>query len=251
MGSEPSYVVIGAGGLGCPALLGLVAGGARSLIVVDDDVVDESNLQRQVLFELADVGVAKVEAARWALRRRVDSTGGADGLELQGIRRRLDPGDPRGVAASLDELLVGRGPTLVLECSDDPALKFAVHDACLGRGVPIVVGGVLGWRGQLMAVDPRQRGRACYRCVFEAPPPAELAPACATVGVVGAVAGQVGHAMAAAALALMAPAPSQADTGPAGRLVHFDLLRGLVRELDPRPRANCPGCRQLERGRGA
>jgi adenylyltransferase/sulfurtransferase len=220
------FVVIGAGGLGCPALLGLVEAGARRLTIIDDDRVDASNLHRQVLFGLADVGVAKAEAARWALLGRSRQP-----LSITTIEHRVQP-------EQLDALLTGlERPAIVLECSDDPALKFAVHDASLTRGIPVVIAGVIGWRGQVMAVDPRRRELACYRCLFEEPPPRELAPACVAIGVVGAVAGTLGHAMALLAVGL---ACDQASA--AGALMHFDLLAGTVRRLAPAPRPDCPGC---------
>jgi molybdopterin/thiamine biosynthesis adenylyltransferase len=228
------FVVIGAGGLGCPALLGLQAGGARRVSIVDDDVVDLANLPRQVLYDTADVGVSKVEAARWSLRGR---DRGPAALEIATLARRLDPAE---LPAWIDELLTTGPDPIVLECSDSPQLKFAVHDACVARGVRVVVGGVVGWQGQAMAVDPRRHDAACYRCVFEAPPPRELAPACAEVGVAGAAAGTVGHAMALLAI-------SMAETAVAGVCLHFDLLRASVRRLAPKRRPDCPTCgRNLE-----
>jgi molybdopterin/thiamine biosynthesis adenylyltransferase len=226
------YVVIGAGGLGCPALLGLQAGGARCINVVDDDIVDLANLPRQVLYASADVGVAKVDAARWALRERARESAP---IEITTLARRLDPTE---LPAWLDALVASKPDPIVLECSDSPQLKFAVHDACVARGVRVVVGGVVGWHGQAMAVDPHESEAACYRCVFEAPPPPELTPACAEVGVAGTAAGTVGHAMALLAIALAG------NTGAvAGVCLHFDLLRTTVRRLAPKPRPDCPTCR--------
>jgi adenylyltransferase/sulfurtransferase len=226
------FLVIGAGGLGCPALLGLQAGGAVAITIFDDDHVDRSNLPRQVLFADADVGSAKVEAARQCLLSRARTTSPT----ISTRRLRLDPDD---LAPLLEEITAsGSQAWIVLECSDSPALKFAVHDACVRAGVRVVIGGVVGWHGQAMAVDPHQREAACYRCLFEAPPPPELAPACATVGVFGPVAGAVGHAMATLALGL-AQAP---ERSPAGVCLHFDLLRGSVRRLAPKPRTNCVTC---------
>lgn len=229
-----NFAVIGAGGLGCPALLGLVDAGVDRLTIVDDDRVDASNLQRQVLFGLADVGVAKTEAARWAVlgRSRTPTT-------ITTLEWRLD-------AEHLDPLFEAiERPAIVLECSDDPRLKFAIHDACYARGIPVIIAGVIGWRGQVMAVDPRRPELACYRCLFEAPPPRELAPACVAVGVIGAVAGALGHAMALLAVGLVDPQHSdtQHPAEPrAGALLHFDLLAGTVRRLAPAPRADCPTC---------
>ncbi|HVI01483.1 MAG TPA: ThiF family adenylyltransferase, partial [Enhygromyxa sp.] len=114
-----------------------------------------------------------------------------------------------------------------------PRLKFAVHDACMTHKIPVVIAGVIGWRGQVMAVDPRRPELACYRCLFEAPPPRELAPACVAVGVMGPVAGTLGHAMALLAVGLAA------DASPGGALLHFDLLAGSVRRLAPAPSPAC------------
>lgn len=245
-----NFLVIGAGGLGCPALLGLLAGGARRITIVDDDRVEPSNLPRQVLYASADHGAAKVEAARAALLGR--SPEGA-APAIQAIRQRLEP---ETIGAFLDARRGTDGadaaaPWVVLECSDSPALKFAVHDACFARAIPCVIGGVVRWHGQAMAIDPSRDATACYRCLFEAPPPRELAPACASVGVAGPVAGALGHAIATLAVGLAA---ARSDAGardegsppppasPAGVCLHLDLLGASVRRLAPRPRPGCPTC---------
>ncbi|NVB41868.1 ThiF family adenylyltransferase [Pseudenhygromyxa sp. WMMC2535] len=246
------FVIVGAGGLGCPALLGLRAAGARRLTVIDHDLVELSNLQRQVLYGVPDLGVAKVDAARWA------AGASASREDFVGWRARLDPSDPQRLRAQLRAAAAGEPSpntanqpvaeaiaserAVVLECSDSPALKFAVHDACLAAQLPVVIGGVIAWRGQAMAVDPRTTGaggRACYRCLFEAPPPRELAPACATVGVIGAAAGAIGHLMASLAVGLL----DEAGDSPAGALHDLDLLTGRVRRLAPEARDDCPGCK--------
>ncbi|MCB9754647.1 MAG: ThiF family adenylyltransferase [Myxococcales bacterium] len=225
--ARTQFVVLGAGGLGCPALLGLVAAGARRVTLVDDDVVDASNLQRQVLYETADVGMAKTLAAESQLRLR------ARDLRLTQVRRRLDA---RGLAELLED--VDPAATVLLECSDDPGLKFAANDLGLARGIPTVIAGVQRWRGQIIAVV---RGAACYRCLYEAPPPAELAPACSAVGIIGAAAGLFGHWMALLAVRL---ASARADVRGelAGSLHALDLRDMRVQTLRPRPRPGCPAC---------
>jgi adenylyltransferase/sulfurtransferase len=226
---DQRFVVIGAGGLGCPALLGLVGAGARHITLVDHDHVDASNLPRQVLFGPADVGVAKVDAAAWSLHGRVPER---STLQVETIRRRLDDD---ALADLLDRVDL---EAIVLECSDSPRLKFAVHDACLARDLRVVIGGVVRWHGQAMAIDPSRPDTACYRCLFEAPPPPELTPACEVVGVSGPAAGTVGHAMALLALGLAGPH----DRSPAGVCLHFDLLSGGVSRLAPKPRRDCATC---------
>lgn len=226
------FVVIGAGGLGCPALLGLLAGGAERFTIVDHDRVEASNLHRQVLFSPADVGRPKAEVAGWSLRERAPE---GRALQIEARRERLAVEHADAFVAALPD------DAIVLECSDDPGLKFAIHDACLAHARPLVIGGVLGFRGQAMAVDRRARDRACFRCLFEAPPPRELAPACATVGVLGAGAGVIGHWMAALALGL-----AEGPQG-AGALIVFDLLRAELRTLAPARRPDCPTCNPTRR----
>ncbi|MBX7082772.1 MAG: ThiF family adenylyltransferase [Nannocystaceae bacterium] len=219
--AEPRYVVLGAGGLGCPALLGLRMAGATRVDIVDHDRVDASNLARQVLYDLGDVGARKAEVAARRLR--------AAGIDARAHVRRIPLDRPEALAALLDEL--GRD-AIVLECTDAPALKFACNDALVAHGGRGVIGAALGLRGQAIAVQP---GSACYRCVYEAPPPAELLPTCAQAGVLGPAVGSVGFFMATLAVAL---ANGGADEA-AGRLFVLELGSGIIRPLAGRPR---PGC---------
>lgn len=220
-GAGGHYLVLGAGGLGCPALLGLVAAGAEAITIVDHDVVDASNLQRQVLYTTADVGMAKVEAAAVRLRGR------APRVRLRTHRVHLD-------AASLGPLLAEQpAGTIVLECSDAPGLKFLVNDTCLSGQLPLVVGGVQRWRGQVQAVV---RGHACLRCMFEGPPSPELQESCSLVGVMGAAAGLLGFWMAQMAVALRAGSPV------AGTLWAIDTRTLTPQQMRPRPRPDCPAC---------
>ena len=222
MASDAHFLVLGAGGLGCPALLGLLAGGARAITLVDRDRVDATNLQRQVLYDRGDVGARKVEAAAAQLRAR------ARDLSLRTHECDLD-------GMTLPYLLDAAPPgTVVLECSDAPDLKFMVNDLCLQRGLPAVIGGVLRWRGQAQAIA---RGAACLRCVYEAPPPAELAEPCAAAGVIGSAAGFFGNLMAHLALEL-----ARDPDAIAGTLLALDLLRLQSHRLHPRPRPACPAC---------
>ena len=214
------FVVIGAGGLGCPALLGLVAAGARNLCIVDDDCVEVSNLQRQVLYAVGDLGMPKVEAARQQLARR------SPDVTVEVSRTRLEPTEVEAFVTTLP------ARTVVLECTDSPAIKFAFNDAALAHDVPLVIGAALGLHGQSIAV---QRGGACYRCIYETPPNA--LPTCETAGVLGAAVGATGFHMASLALAL---AEGRRDV--AGRLWAVDLRRMAVQSLQPAPRAACPAC---------
>jgi adenylyltransferase/sulfurtransferase len=146
--------VVGAGGLGGPALYALAAAGVGELVVWDDDVVDLSNLQRQVQFTTADVGRAKVTAVADELVRR-----GYPRTRVVTRRARFDAGAAAELCA---------GATVVIDGSDNFATKFAVNDACVGAGVPFAIGAVLRYAGQVLGVVPGRSG--CYRCLFEAPP---------------------------------------------------------------------------------
>jgi adenylyltransferase/sulfurtransferase len=223
MSASAQFLVLGAGGLGCPALMGLSSiDEPYPITIVDSDRVDASNLQRQVLFSMADVGSQKVEAAAYRLRARRPQ------LRIETRDQHLD-------GPALEELITQLPEgSVVLECTDDPGLKFAANDLCRRESVLLVVAGVLDWRGQALGVAP---GGACYRCIYEEPPPAEFAPNCADVGVMGTAAGVIGHYMALLALRLM-----QGETEAAGELFVTDFLTGSVRTLRPAPRPGCPAC---------
>lgn len=218
MTSDVPFVVIGAGGLGCPALLGLRMGGAKRITIVDHDLVEASNLHRQVLFDLGDVGAHKSEVAAARMR--------AAGIDARAQIRRLAPEDVDAFVASTEP------DAVVIECTDAPAVKFACNDAGVRHGRRVVIGAALGLRGHAIAVTP---GSACYRCVFEAPPPAALVPSCADAGVLGTAVGVTGFLLAQLACAL---ADGRADD-VAGRLYELALGSGIIRTLAGRPRPQC------------
>jgi adenylyltransferase/sulfurtransferase len=213
--SSGRVLVIGAGGLGCPALLAL-APHVRTLGIVDDDVVELSNLNRQILHRTEDVGRPKVTSARDALRRRFPA------VDVETLRTRVEPDNVDAVV---------RGWDVVVDGTDSFDAKFLINDACVRAGVPLVHGGVVRFSGQLMSVVP---GSACFRCLFEAPPPAGVAPSCQEAGIVGAFAGVIGALMGEEALALLAGAPRLA-----GALLVVDGKTDEQRRISIRPR---PGC---------
>jgi adenylyltransferase/sulfurtransferase len=221
--AQTRFVIIGAGGLGCPVSLNLLAAGAQSLLLLDGDTVDSSNLQRQVLYTVGDVGASKAEAARHQLRRR------APHANIETQNRRLEVVD---IPAFVDGLGTH---DIVLECTDDPAIKFALNDACVGR-VRLVIGGVVGWRGQVLALSgsPGADDAACYRCIYEEAPAS--AATCAGVGVLGAAAGHVGALMVQLAWALAC------GRDVAGQLLHIDFRTLESRTLAPAARRDCPAC---------
>lgn len=210
-------VIIGAGGLGAPASLYLAAAGAGRLRIVDPDVVEVSNLQRQVLFETADVGQAKVEAAA----RRLSALN--PHVAIEPVRDRLDTENAAALIAGAD---------LVLDGTDDFATRFAVNAACMAAGVPLVSGAIGRWTGQVGVFA----GRPCYRCLVpEIPPEAET---CSVVGVVGALAGVIGAMMAVEAVKLV----TAAGEPLAGRLLLYDALAAETRTLTIAADPACPVC---------
>jgi molybdopterin/thiamine biosynthesis adenylyltransferase len=211
-------LVIGAGGLGCPALFAL-AGRVQTLGIVDDDIVELSNLNRQILHRTEDVGRPKVQSARDAVRRRFPS------VNVETLRARVD-------ADNVDAAV--RGWDVVVDGTDSFDAKFLINDACVRAGIPLVHGGVVRFSGQLMSV---LRGSACYRCLFEAPPPPGIAPSCQEAGIIGAFAGVIGGLMADEALAILDGKPRLA-----GAMLIVDGLEDRRRRVAVRPRPGCEAC---------
>jgi adenylyltransferase/sulfurtransferase len=213
-------LVIGAGGLGAPAAAALAAAGVGTIGLIDPDRVDASNLPRQTLYDDADVGLAKVEVAAARLAER------SPGLRTYTKYRRFTADDV-ALAAEYDVLVDG---------TDTIAGKFAVNDAALAAGRPLVHAGVLGWRAQLTTVLPGRT--ACYRCVFEEEPPAGDVPSCSEAGVVNAVTALAAAFQAAEAVRIL----TGGSPALAGRLLAIDLLSGLHRTIALARRPGCPAC---------
>lgn len=223
-------VLIGLGGLGCPAALALATASDVPLVLVDDDVVDASNLHRQVLYAPADVGRHKLDAARDALIAR-----GCAPSRLTLIKARFLP----ETAAEL----VALGAVLV-EGADNFATKFLAADAAFLGGKPVIHGAAIRWRGTAWAVSPV--GAPCYRCLFESAP--DDAPNCATAGVMGPVVGLVGMLLADLALRVLA-----GDSSAFGSITSFDGRADRVRTAPITARPSCPLCgqRRIDRLIGA
>ena len=212
-------LLVGAGGLGSPAALYLAAAGVGTLGLVDDDVVDRSNLHRQVLHPDSRVGMSKVASGQATLQAINPQ------LAFRGHPVRLD-------ADNVDELISGYD--LVLDGSDNFTTRYLLNDACLRRSLPLVHGAVYRFEGQVAAFWPARQG-PCYRCIFPEPPPAELAPSCAEAGVLGVLPGIIGLLQATEALKLLL----DLGTPLTGRLLAFDALRSELRTLRVAPRADC------------
>ncbi|MDM0031745.1 molybdopterin-synthase adenylyltransferase MoeB [Variovorax sp. J22P271] len=203
--SAAHALVIGAGGLGSPALLYLAAAGVGRISVVDDDDLDLTNLQRQIAHATARVGMPKVESAAEAMR--------AINPEIRIETHRL-----RADAGLLDRLVAGAD--VVLDCCDNFATRQAVNRACVAHRKPLVAGAAIRFDGQLSVYDTRDPASPCYACLF--PPEAEFEETrCAVLGVFAPVVGTIGTLQASEALKLLAGiTPSLA-----GRLLMFDGRR--------------------------
>jgi molybdopterin/thiamine biosynthesis adenylyltransferase len=212
-----SVLVVGAGGLGSPAALYLAAAGVGTLMLADPDVVDRTNLQRQILYGEADVGCAKTEAA-------------ADRLAALNPHIFVAGFDGAFDEASADELV--SGVDLVLDGTDDFATRLCVNAACVRHGKTLVSGAIGRWTGQIGVFS----GRPCYQCLVpEIPPDAET---CVAVGVVGALAGVIGSMMALEAVKLIVGAGEPLT----GRLMLYDGLSAEVRTVRVGADPACPIC---------
>ncbi len=222
---QARVLILGAGGLGSPAAFYLAAAGVGHLRLADDDVVDRSNLQRQILHTDASVGMPKVASARERL------------LALN-PHLHVETVQARATSENIDALL--EGVDVVLDGSDNFPLRYLLNDACIKHALPLVYGAVERFTGQVSVFDAgRQRGHApCYRCLFPDPPPAEFAPNCAEAGVLGVLPGMVGLLQATEVLKLLLGMGEPL----VGRLLSFDALGMRFREIRLRPDPGCPLC---------
>jgi sulfur-carrier protein adenylyltransferase/sulfurtransferase len=214
-------LVLGAGGLGSPAALYLAAAGVGTLGIVDSDVVDASNLQRQVLHTVERTGQPKTQSAKEAL------TALNPDVQVVGFQERL-------TAANVERIL--QGFDVVLDGGDNFSTRYLLNDACVLFGKPLVHGSVFRFEGQVTTVLP-QKG-PCYRCLYPAPPPPELAPSCAEAGVLGVLPGVIGLLQATEALKLLLGT----GTPLVGRLLLYDALGSHFRELHVRRDPQCAAC---------
>jgi molybdopterin/thiamine biosynthesis adenylyltransferase len=215
--------MIGAGGLGSPAALYLAAAGVGTLSLIDDDRVERSNLQRQVLHADARIGMRKTESAAIA-------------LGALNPRTRLQLRDERLSAANVEALI--RDHDVVIDGADNFPTRYLLNAACLRLKIPLVYGAVHRFTGQVSVFDTRRADSPCYRCLFPEPPSAAEAPNCSEAGVLGVLPGIIGLLQATEAIKLVLGVGRTL----AGRLLCYDALAAEFRELRlPRDPA-CPGC---------
>ena len=219
---DASVLVVGAGGLGAPALQYLAAAGVGTLGVVDDDVVDNSNLQRQVIHTDARIGLAKVQSATQAIAALNPY------VTVKPYERRLT----REIAADL----IGEYD-LVLDGTDNFDTRSLVNEACAQTGTTLIAAALTQWEGQISIYDPAH-GTPCYQCIFPERPDPALVPSCAEGGVLGPLPGVIGSMMAVEAVKAL----TGAGEGLRGRMLIYDALYAETRIIAMKPRADCPIC---------
>ena len=219
---ETSMLLIGAGGLGSPAALYLAAAGVGRLGIVDDDVVDESNLQRQVLHSTARLGEPKARSAKRTLEELNPD------VEVVTFEERL-------TSDNVDAILE-QGWDVIVDGADNFPTRYLLNDASVWHGIPVVHGSIFRFEGQATVFKPHEG--PCYRCLFPQPPPPELAPSCAEGGVLGVLPGVIGSLQANEALKLALGIGDPL----VGRLLLFDALSASFTEVAIRRDPECPVC---------
>jgi molybdopterin/thiamine biosynthesis adenylyltransferase/rhodanese-related sulfurtransferase len=212
---------IGAGGLGSPALLYLAAAGVGTLGIVDFDVVDTSNLQRQVIHRSDRVGMKKTESAALTVRELNPD------VQVVSYEEMLGPDNVERLIAGYD---------LIFDGTDTFETRYTLNDAAVRAGIPVVHASVFRFEGQLTVFKPHEG--PCYRCLYPTPPPPELAPGCSVAGVLGVVPGVMGLLQATEGIKVLLGIGDSL----AGRLLIYDALDGTFSELELRRDPHCPAC---------
>jgi len=218
---DAKVLLLGAGGLGSPAALYLAAAGVGTLGIVDNDEVDLSNLQRQVIHSTDRIGVAKVDSAEQTINALNPD------VKVEKHEVRLGP-------ENIMEILPGYD--IVVDGLDNFPTRYLLNDATVRLGIPVVSAAILGFEGQLSVFKPYDG--PCYRCLFPVPPPAELAPSCGANGVLGVLPGTMGLLQATEVIKLIL---GEGET-LIGRLLMYDALAARVTEVKVRRDPHCPIC---------
>jgi molybdopterin/thiamine biosynthesis adenylyltransferase/rhodanese-related sulfurtransferase len=219
---DSKVLLIGAGGLGSPASLYLAAAGVGRIGIVDADVVDESNLQRQIVHSTESLGEPKVESAKRAVEALNPD------VEVVAYKERL-------TSENIERILAD-GWDVIVDGADNFPTRYLVNDASVWHGIPVVHGSIYRFEGQVTVFKPHEG--PCYRCLFPTPPPPELAPSCAEGGVLGVLPGVIGSLQASEALKLALGIGEPLI----GRLLLFDALAATFDEVKLRRDPDCPVC---------
>lgn len=216
-------LMVGAGGLGSPALMYLTAAGIGTIGVVDDDVVDITNLQRQIVHTTDRIGENKVESA-------IDTLAGINPeVRIIPHKLRLTPANARALIAEYD---------LVVDGSDNFATRYLLNDACFLERRPLVAASLLRFEGQISTFKAYDGAGPCYRCVFREPPPADLIPRCEEAGILGAVAGVMGTLQAVETIKEILVLGDSLS----GTLLIYDALGAQFRRIKLKRDPACPLC---------
>lgn len=218
---DSKVLVVGAGGLGSPSAFYLAAAGVGTIGIIDDDVVELSNLQRQILHRTEDVGVHKAESAARALKAL------NPGVDVKPLKFRLDETNVMDLVSQYD---------VVVDGVDNFPARYLVNDACVLTGTPLVDAGILRWDGLCLTVKPGEG--PCYRCIFPEPPPAGMVPSCQEAGVIGAIAGVMGTIQATEVIKVLLGIGETLT----GRILLYDALGGQFREMKAQRDKDCPVC---------
>ena len=217
---QSKVLIVGAGGLGSPSAIYLTLAGVGTIGIVDFDVVEISNLQRQILHHTSDVGRSKLESAQDSLKAYNPD------VNVVLHEARLESHNAREIIGQYD---------LVVNGADNFATRYLVNDACYLEGKPLVDGSILIFDGQATVFVP---GQGCYRCLFPSPPPPGMVPNCAEAGVLGALTGLVGSIQATEALKLILGIGESLSS----RLLLIDALSMSFREVKLKRNPSCPLC---------
>lgn len=219
---DAKVLVVGAGGLGSPALQYLAAAGVGTIGVIDDDVVENANLQRQVIHLDRNIGVPKVHSAAEVMR------GQNPFVTVRPYHRRLEADIAEDLFSEYD---------IILDGTDNFATRYLVNRTAVATGKPLIAAALTQWEGQISVYDPAH-GTPCYECVFPQAPDPSLVPSCAEAGVIGPLPGVIGAMMAVEAVKAL----TGAGQGLTGRLLIYDALYAESRTIVVKPRADCPVC---------
>jgi sulfur-carrier protein adenylyltransferase/sulfurtransferase len=219
---DSRVLLIGAGGLGSPAGLYLAAAGVGTIGIVDDDAVDETNLQRQIVHSTERLGDAKADSAKRTLEALNPD------VAVKVFKERL-------TSDNVDRIL-GEGWDVIVDGADNFPTRYLLNDASVWHRIPVVHGSIFRFEGQATVFKPHEG--PCYRCLFPQPPPPELAPSCAEGGVLGVLPGVIGSLQANEALKLALGIGDPL----VGRLLIFDALQGTFTEIALRRDPDCPVC---------
>lgn len=214
-------LIIGAGGLGSPVALYLAAAGIGEIGIIDGDVVDLSNLQRQIIHTTNDINIPKVESAK---------------AKMLAINPNIKVNTYNTMVNSTNILDLIKEYDFIIDGTDNFASKFLINDACIFANKPYSHGGILRFGGQTMTIKPNES--ACYACVFDSPPPKDVIPTCSTAGILGSVAGILGTIQATEALKYVVGI----DTPLYNSLLSFDAKTMNFRKINLAKNPKCRVC---------